>query len=355
MKYIVYKTTCLINEKIYIGVHQTENPDEFDGYLGNSLWVNRKDKVNNPQFAFHFAVQKYGANNFKRETLFVFDTPTEAYQKEAEIVTLDFIKQDNNYNVAIGGKGGSKVPRPVFQFDFNGMLLHSFPNGALDAAKTIGGDDNRIRDAILQKSSSYGYLWANTDSIDVTQYTFKVPNKYYVYDADGNYIQMFNSLKECWKYFDTDSSHINLAIRTCGKVRGYFISTEKYDKLKILVTPLSGKLNRYTPEGKYIDSFNTIQEAREKLGLKLCSISTAIKLQRINNGYRWTRTDYPTPTIEIPKVTNHKRKVAVYSKDDELIEIFNSVTETEKKYPGCRYYLKRGGKQKGLSFKYYDN
>ena len=32
MKYIVYKTTCLVNNKIYIGVHQTYNPDIFDGF-----------------------------------------------------------------------------------------------------------------------------------------------------------------------------------------------------------------------------------------------------------------------------------------------------------------------------------
>lgn len=26
MKYIVYRTTCLINNKIYVGVHHTDNP-----------------------------------------------------------------------------------------------------------------------------------------------------------------------------------------------------------------------------------------------------------------------------------------------------------------------------------------
>ena len=34
MKYIVYCTTNLVNNKTYIGVHQTENPDKFDGYIG---------------------------------------------------------------------------------------------------------------------------------------------------------------------------------------------------------------------------------------------------------------------------------------------------------------------------------
>lgn len=88
-----------------------------------------------------------------------------------------------------------------------------------------------------------------------------------------------------------------MAIKLQNKIRGYFISTEKYDKLQITVTKLSGKLNRYTLQGDYIDSFKTVKEAREKLGLKLCSISQAIKLGRQCNGFRWTRTDNPTPTI----------------------------------------------------------
>ena len=82
MKYIVYKTTCLINGKYYIGKHQTENPDVFDGYLGNSIWVNRTDRLKNPQFPFHFAVKKYGVKNFKRETLYVFDTEEDKCKRQ---------------------------------------------------------------------------------------------------------------------------------------------------------------------------------------------------------------------------------------------------------------------------------
>ena len=45
MKYIVYLTTNLKSlykntPKIYIGVHKTEDPEIFDGYIGCGCWVN---------------------------------------------------------------------------------------------------------------------------------------------------------------------------------------------------------------------------------------------------------------------------------------------------------------------------
>ena len=39
LKYIVYCTTCTANNKIYVGVHRT-NPDVFDGYIGNGVFIN---------------------------------------------------------------------------------------------------------------------------------------------------------------------------------------------------------------------------------------------------------------------------------------------------------------------------
>ena len=61
MKYIVYCTTCLVNNKIYIGVHKTENPNVFDGYIGNGIDKSHlKQVMENPQTAYQRAVKKYG-------------------------------------------------------------------------------------------------------------------------------------------------------------------------------------------------------------------------------------------------------------------------------------------------------
>ena len=73
MKYIVYQTTSKINNKIYIGVHKTEDPDTFDGYLGNGVYIYRPSSYMHPKTHFQFAVKKYGIKNFIRTTLKVFD------------------------------------------------------------------------------------------------------------------------------------------------------------------------------------------------------------------------------------------------------------------------------------------
>lgn len=89
---LVYKTTNIINNNIYIGVHVTKNIN--DKYLGSGKIL-------------RMAIEKYGIENFKKEVLFDFDTLELAYSKEKELVNEEFIKRDDVYNIATGGTGNS--------------------------------------------------------------------------------------------------------------------------------------------------------------------------------------------------------------------------------------------------------
>ncbi len=86
----VYKTTCLINNKIYIGKHSTTNLD--DEYLGSGLAIKR-------------SIKKYGHNNFSKIILASFNTEQEAFDYEKILVTVEFIESDTNYNLNISGSG----------------------------------------------------------------------------------------------------------------------------------------------------------------------------------------------------------------------------------------------------------
>lgn len=52
------------------------------------------------------AIKKYGIENFKKEILYTFNSEREMFEKEAEIVTEQFTKNPNTYNMKIGGLGG---------------------------------------------------------------------------------------------------------------------------------------------------------------------------------------------------------------------------------------------------------
>lgn len=89
--YLVYKTTNLVNGKIYIGKHETDNLD--DGYLGSGNLLK-------------YAIKKYGEENFKREILVKCSTKEEMNAKEAEFVNDDFLNRNDVYNIKLGGEGG---------------------------------------------------------------------------------------------------------------------------------------------------------------------------------------------------------------------------------------------------------
>jgi len=93
MIHYVYKTTNLNNNKFYVGVKTNSNHYD-DGYFGSGFLLNK-------------AIKKHGINSFKKEILWCYGTPSECFKKEAEIVTENFIKRNDTYNIALGGKGGN--------------------------------------------------------------------------------------------------------------------------------------------------------------------------------------------------------------------------------------------------------
>ena len=94
MYYTIYQTTCLLNNRKYIGKHVTKNIN--DSYLGSGLIL-----LN--------SIKKYGKENFVKEVLFVFDNEDEMTQKENELITDHIILSSEYYNIALGGYGGAIV------------------------------------------------------------------------------------------------------------------------------------------------------------------------------------------------------------------------------------------------------
>jgi len=87
----IYKTTNLINGKIYIGQHASNNKKDI--YLGSGTYILK-------------AIKKYGKENFKKEILYN-SIPCRYHLdlKEQEYINKFNSLVPNGYNISIGGNG----------------------------------------------------------------------------------------------------------------------------------------------------------------------------------------------------------------------------------------------------------
>jgi hypothetical protein len=93
MYYYVYQITNLINGKIYVGKHKSSKHPFDNEYYGSGKQITA-------------AIKKYGKEKFKKEVLHYCTSLEEMAIKEAEIVTEDFVKRTDTYNMHKGGLGG---------------------------------------------------------------------------------------------------------------------------------------------------------------------------------------------------------------------------------------------------------
>ena len=87
----IYKTTCNVTNKYYIGMHSTNNID--DGYLGSGkrLW---------------YSINKHGKDNHSKEILEYCGSREELKVREKEIVNEQLLTEKLCMNLTVGGEGG---------------------------------------------------------------------------------------------------------------------------------------------------------------------------------------------------------------------------------------------------------
>ena len=353
-KTIVYMTVNTVNNKIYIGVHNTENPDKFDGYIGNGVNVFHPYTIKHPTCPFHYAVKKYGFKKFKRYILQVFDNREDALKLEKILVNEDFIRRDDTYNITLGGGDPPHYERKVYQYDLSGNFIKEYLS--IVAAEKALNLTNGIVSAIKYKTLSAGYLWSyeKVDKLNINEYKIICQKKpLYLYDTKGNFIREYESISQFCKEYKVTLGPVQRAIKGKTKIAGFYVSDIKVDTFIIEKHEKQLRpVHQYSLDGKYLATYSSGLNAYKTLGKGYSKIVEKLKLgNRICGDYQWSfeKLDHLNPVIKY----NSAKKIAQCDLKGNIVKIYNTVRECRKDFGNVSRVLSGKCSQcKGYTFKY---
>ena len=359
MKYIVYKTTNQVNGYIYIGVHQTQNPEIFDGYLGCGVYTNKSNTYNKAKTCFQQAVKEFGPKAFKRETLASFDIAEEAYLLEALLVNEEFLKRTDVYNMILGGIINQTSGKQVYMYSADtGEYIKEFDSCSI-AADFVSCDSSTISHSIKLKFKikNFCFSYEKYDKLDLTEFDFKILQPVYRYLKTGEFDRAFTSLNAAGEdTLDTSAVYIQKAA-----ILGYlvkdtyyfsFFKEKSYDKAKTKYIQ-NRPVYQYDSQGKFLKEYESQKEA--ELDNPYCNITNCIKLrsQDADNHY-WSIVKLKE--FNVPKKRAAK-KVGKFDEVGTLLQTWNSSNDCAKEVGTAVKNVLRGEyqKHKGFIYKYIDN
>lgn len=166
--YTVYQITNLVNQKTYIGCHQTN--DLNDNYYGSGKLIRQ-------------AIKKHSLKNFKKEFLFIFNNKQEMLDKEAELVNEEFLQRKDVYNILPGGGSNTSGFVSVKDKENNTFLVR------VDDPRYLNGELTHVSKGKIvckDKNGNYKAVYVNSDEYQSGKFTNNFKGKTAVKDNDGN-------------------------------------------------------------------------------------------------------------------------------------------------------------------------
>lgn len=357
MKYIVYETTNLVNNKIYIGVHKTVNPEVFDGYLGCGCLATQPWTYMHPKTAFQYAIKKHGPKNFKRKVLAIFDTLEEASNLERELVNEKFLQRPDVYNMILGGINDNFYNEVAcYQYDLKGNFIKSYKS-IREASIELNCDHSLIDHAIALKIKGKESFWTNVkyDKLDISEFNLGLNHQIpiYVYLETGEFFAEFPNQTQAAKEMNVSTSQIKNARIFGILVKGFYFCTVKDTEY----TKARKNYVENRPVYKYDGITNVfLKEYKHQCDAEVenpnSNISKAIKLKKpCANNFYWSLEKLET----FGKTTkNKKRLVGQYDLNGNLIHTYESATAAAKENGTSVWKVLNGTNktQKGFVYKY---
>lgn len=122
----IYKTTCSITDKYYVGMHSTNNLN--DTYLGSGrrLWL---------------SINKHGRENHTKEIIEFLDSRQALKLRESELVNEDLLKDPMCMNLKLGGEGGFCSEENKHNFLYAGTIASAKSGKCKETMKRLLSDE----------------------------------------------------------------------------------------------------------------------------------------------------------------------------------------------------------------------
>lgn len=203
MKGYIYKLTCTIIGKVYVG---------------KTIDINRRmmqhSKIT-PKYSHHLAnaIKKYGIDNFKEEIIFEVEDRAVLNAEKSYIKQYDSYR--NGYNSTIGGEGTNgfhwlesskkKILESMKKF-------FKSAKGKAQIKHTIFCNKNREISKETRERIGRGKRMPEEAKIKIRNYQLVNAYSKYIpvlqYDLDNNLLNRFNSITDAAKSINKDTSHI---------------------------------------------------------------------------------------------------------------------------------------------------
>ena len=219
---IIYKISCLENDKVYIGQTVQQMSKRWGSHL--------KDSKKKSNIKLHRAITKYGSENF---IVSIIEECDIEILDDREVFWIDFYNSIvDGYNTTVGWFGGSS-PSPVDLYYEDGTYVESFKLMSLGGKKYNVGV-NGICACISGKQKSAGrfnnkrLVWVRSgDKFPNTDYNCVFENtkiRVIAYNDDINI--EFAGIREATRYFGISSSTM---ISDCINGKRHRKSAGKYN------------------------------------------------------------------------------------------------------------------------------
>ena len=150
--HFIYKTTNLVNNKYYIGMHSTN--DLNDGYLGSGTRLWR-------------SIKHYGKENFKVEILEFLLNRESLRAREAELVNEEKLSDPLCMNLTKGGYGDFPIQCSIAGGKIGGKIVGKMTgpiNGRLTGSKNLN-TYGRTKEALLKRKETLVERYPNNEYI----------------------------------------------------------------------------------------------------------------------------------------------------------------------------------------------